>query len=417
MRFLSLVLTVAMFASVGCGDDTSNNNNNNNNNNGTDVVADSGTATDNGPAPDAAACTADCNGALSNNPQALCSVYDAMYSGGNVTCNAANCTLDTSACTTGGNMNTVEEFEPCTDNCKKGLECVDWSAGVKVCIRPCTGEGDSVCGENVCYGVGDQDQDGVADVFACLKGDAQLNGVCLDNLSICAEGQGECQWTDLEQTPQGNTPTEFRCKINCDTDADCSGGNACLPNSVGKVTVQQVNGAQVPCQDDAACEAGFECINLTTGQFCAKFAGWCGTTAVPCGEAMTEEGLATCVADPATDCSMSGSGLCGVSGATGDPADILCIPLDATGAKSICIGFCGGEDGNATLDCGQGYQCIRPADSGVLNPETQKDAGGNPISCTLGNDTPCDAANEYKCVTGPQESTVCGRPFKLCQKL
>jgi len=415
MRFLSIVMVVAMVTTVGCGDDTSSNNNNN----GTDVVTgtDTGAATDSGPAPDSSSnCSADCNGALANNPQGLCSIYDAKYASGNVTCDASTCTANTSGCTEANVGPAAGEFEPCTGNCEEGLTCVEWTTTSSYCLKPCASEEDTSCGQNACSGIADQDGDGEIDTFLCLKKDAMVNGSCLENLSLCADGQGECQWTDLVDGPQGPTPAGFRCKINCESAADC-GANACLPNPVGKVSVEQGQGpgGTVACTDDSACSEGYECINLTNGMACASIVSWCGTESLACGEEMTQDGLGVCIADPANDCSMSGSGLCSVVGAAGDEADVLCVPVDDT--KSICIGFCGGEDGNQTLDCGAGYQCIRPADSGVLLPETQKDAMGNPISCTLGDDTPCDAAGEYKCVTGQNDAPVCGRAFKLCQKL
>ena len=407
-----------MATTIGCGDDTSSNNGNGSNG-GNDVIAgnDSGSTTDTGPEPDSTTnCSADCNGALANNPQGLCSLYDAKYASGNVTCDAATCTVNTSACQEGTVGPVPGEFEACTDACAEGLVCVGWTPSMSYCLKPCASEDDTSCGANACTAVGDTDNDGVLDAFVCLKKDAMVNDPCLDNLTLCADGQGECQWTDLEDGPQGPTPTGFRCKINCESDADC-GGNSCLQNPVGKVSVEQVNGAPISCMDDSACGDGFECINLTNGMSCAKIINWCGTEALACAAQLDEAGLTECIEDPASDCSMGGSGLCAVVGATGDPADVLCIPVDASGTKSICVGFCGGEDGNATLDCGEGYQCVRPETVGVLLPETQKDAMGNPISCTLGDDSACDTANEFKCVTGQNEAPVCGRPFKMCQKI
>jgi hypothetical protein len=382
----------------------------------TGTPTDTNTSTDtNTPTDTTPACSADCNGALPNNPQGLCSVYDVKYASGSVTCTAA-CTVDASSCVEAV-VNTPGEFQPCTTDCAEGLQCAQWTPQEKYCLRPCNGEDDTTtCGANSCEGVGDSNNDGVIDLFLCLKKDAKRNGACFDNLSVCAEGEGTCQWTDLENSPQGPVPTEFRCKLDCDdigVQGTCPANEQCLENSAGKVETQVAADQPVACTDDAGCDAGYSCLALTTGSYCARFVGWCGNASLVCGEAMTEEGIGVCAAAPENDCSPSGNGLCTIVGATGPAADALCIAIQ--GEKSICLGFCGGLDDEETLDCGTGYQCTRADDPGLLIPQTQKDASGNPLTCV--DDTACDAAKSYKCVTTQDGADVCGRAWKMCQTL
>jgi len=360
-------------------------------------------------------CSSDCNGALAAAADLLCTQFDpTTYESGTVSC-GSDCEVDTSECVELSTLG-AQEFMQCSGaasgtpaqgTCDEGLHCMPFLGPTTgYCLKPCTTEGaDPLCGDGVCYGLSAGNY--------CLKQESQRDQVCLENLSMCVEGAGDCRPNDYDSSAGGGT--DYRCKIQCDggptigTQNTCADGETCMQNPVGWYTPE----GDLPCNATSDCGEGFECVELSSGKRCIKWEGWCGTPVGLCGT-LGQSGLATCGRDADLLCTPDGGhAYCLVAGTAGDATEGLddangyCYAIATN--LGVCVGICDSTEGN--LNCGDGFRCVSPSDGEAIFYRTQQTAAGGTIPCT--DDTACDTDEGFGCVN-LTSGQVCSRPSRLC---
>jgi hypothetical protein len=345
----------------------------------------------------------------------LCTEYNSSaYASGNVIC-TEDCTADVAGCVEAV-APSAGEFQQCSGqgqgNCDTGLECVTFDGTTSYCVTPCQGADDATtCGTNECVEF--------TSANFCLKKEAQRDAACIENLKTCVDGAGECTPTDYDQ--DAGQVSAMRCKITCDVagdESDCPADESCLTDPLGFGSVQQDENEQdVNCTDETAatvCDAGYDCVQLNSGsQSCFKRNGLCGTSVPSCLSA-EQSAWSECAQDASMLCTPdNGHAYCADTADADDGtagAYSYCVDM---GGAGLCFAFCEGNEGN--LNCGEGAQCVRPAEP-ILYLNVARDASDEYVPCTAASD--CEAYNTegdlpFDCV----ELTIgqyCSRALKMC---
>lgn len=155
-------------------------------------------------------CSPDCDGQVPNG--GLCVTFNSLrFTCGTVTCNMANCTVDTTDCRIhcggGGRI----EFETCSGNdCLIGMYCREGvTTDVNVCLTSCDRDATTdTCGASrECVQWSQTPGDGV-----CLIATATRDTGCFENYTVCIDGAGACGAAGYDDSGD----EILRCKIECD---------------------------------------------------------------------------------------------------------------------------------------------------------------------------------------------------------
>ncbi len=354
--------------------------------------------------------TETCGGKLVNNPEGLCSIYDAAYGYGTVKCQP-DCQLDISQCLPVAEPG--QHGAPCMlgqqGTCEDPYSCmvVEAAQSSYHCLVPCAVT--AACPEGwSCEAIGPQSN-------VCMPATAPRDAPCWENFQACADSGQQCMNTAATETQY----VDWRCKEVCDTigaQAGCPAGETCLKNTNGHMNPVKVGGAWKTCNPTSAPCGGTEsCLPVGGGNYyCYAPAGWCGTPVPMCGGLEPADQAACAQSAP---CEASDASLYCVVG-SGDPAAFpnpgFAVCVDVPGSdQGACVGFCELETGEIA-QCGAGYTCVQPTpDQAML---FYKEQPGGPNVCTDGSE--CDAANQYFCATlSTQAQPKCYRGYRMCQAL
>lgn len=350
---------------------------------------------------------------------------------------------DTTACTRiGGGF----EFQYCqgrgNNDCDDGLTCVPTGVSTRQCLTPCTD--DASCGtgrictdyatSRYCFAAASTGQSCFADRVCVSPGDrCRVTGA---SVGIRDDGSA------FIDTQYG------ACSRLCPgADVGRAGGSVCTASetciaSAFEFDFQRNGSNEVQCNtanpDDTSCnqQVGFSCITVqrSSGQqdLCARPAGICIGQVLPVASTKAaidavyraveaNDRSSVCFLPPVSNSSgalgqlLVGNAACGVTGATGLPAEVACKRLYDDQQVGVCVGYCDGPAGELR-DCGLGYHCEVPEQQQVALADIQVN-GTETVTCNgYADTTSCNTGGGFICLQAGAGTFYCGKPNAVCVK-
>ncbi len=305
--------------------------------------------------------------------------------------------------------------------CQSALECVGFDHLVARCLKDCSGggscDGSTKCIQDYCLPI-------VSTGNECFINDGN------DTAGSCATAGDVCEPTAY----YGEDTTYSSCTRPCDsekvgTSDGCNAGETCIASKY-YLEIQPAGAPDCTMTGPNPCDAanGYRCHELRSGLKCAREPGNCIGSVYPMYATMNDLGVLdseiqsgnfdhACALPPQERSDNTDYGgeiyfnntACGVRGATGLPADVLCLRYGVD--FGICVGFCELDSGDE-LDCGAGYHCDAPPQNQAAFFTYEKD-GSTDKTCTGTTDTSCGAG--FTCFQPPlDDGFYCVKPMQLC---